>query len=122
MAFEKLPLEINELIASFLTDDNDLCRFTLLCHATHEAVHSYHCTVWRDRFDAKFDLPPGKQGFALKKEYQTRQKVLCRDYTDYTGLTDGNLPEVIHVLRNLIVGTWKSPPTDHLQRRLLPLK
>lgn len=117
MAFEKLPLEINELIASFLTDDNDLCRFTLLCHATHEAVHSHHCTVWRDRFDAKFDLPPGKQGFALKKEYQTRQKVLCRGYTD---LTSVRLPEgkcFIYVLRNLIVGTWKSLPTDHVQRR-----
>lgn len=32
-------VEANELIASFLTDGNDLCRFTLLCHATHEAVH-----------------------------------------------------------------------------------
>lgn len=70
MAFEKLPLEINELIASFLTNDYDLCRFTLLCHVTHQAVHSHHCTVWRERLNAKFDLPPGKQGCAF-------QKVLC---------------------------------------------
>lgn len=104
MAFEKLPLEINELIASFLTDDNDLCCFTLLCHVTHDAVHSHHCTVWRDRFDATFDLPPGKKGFALKKEYQIRQKVLCR------GFTGQSFIHVIHVLRNLIVGTWKSQP------------
>lgn len=117
MTFAKLPLEINELIASFLADDNDLCRFTLLCHVTYEAVHSHHCTVWRDRFDAKFDLPPGKKGFALKKEYQIRQKVLCRGYT---GLISGDLTEgkcFIHVLRNLIVGTWKLSSTDYLQRR-----
>lgn len=117
MAFEKLPLEINEMIASFLTDDNDLCRFTLLCHVTHEAVHSHHCTVWRDRFDAKFDLPPGKKGFALKKEYQIRQKVLCRACTGFLSRDLQEGKRFIHVLRNLIVGTWKSPPTDHLQRR-----
>lgn len=116
MAFVKLPLELNELIASFLTDDNDLCRFTLLCHVTHDAVHSHYCTVWRDRFHSKFDLPPGRKGFALKTEYQIRQKVLCRGYT---GLFPGDLQEdicFIHVLRNLIVGTWKAPSTDYLHR------
>lgn len=105
MAFAKLPLEITELVASFLADDRDLCFFTLVCRHTHAAVHSNHCAVWRDRFDANFDLPPGKRGFALKKEYQTRQKVLRRVYT---GLIPGDLPEekfFIHVLRNLIVGT-----------------
>lgn len=117
MAFVELPLEIIELIASFLTDDKDLCRFTLLCHLTYDAVHSHHCTIWRDRFNAKFDMPPGRKGFALKKEYQIRQKVLCRGYTEPP---PGDLPEekcFVHVLRNLIVGTWKSPSTDYLQRR-----
>lgn len=105
MAFVKLPLEINELIASFLADDHDLCLFTLVCRHTHAAVHSHHCTIWRDRFDANFDLPPGKGGFALKKEYQIRQKALRQGYT---GLLTGDLPEekcFIYVLRNLIVGT-----------------
>ncbi|EPS34098.1 hypothetical protein PDE_09060 [Penicillium oxalicum 114-2] len=74
--FLKLPNEILQHIASFLTSDQDLGNFGLACRAINDRVLGSASSVWRTRFQDRYDLPPGKTNAELGFEYRVRALVL----------------------------------------------
>ncbi|MCJ1223689.1 hypothetical protein MMC12_000332 [Toensbergia leucococca] len=105
MAFNILPIEINEHIASYLMLDSDLSSFTLTCHEARAAVNSSRSGIWRQRFARSFDLPPRKLSYELKTKYQLRQKTLRRPVRFQYG-QDFVERRALELVRDLIVESF----------------
>ncbi|KAJ5906225.1 uncharacterized protein N7473_003141 [Penicillium subrubescens] len=72
----ELPNEILQRIAGFLPADQDLRNLNLVCRELRDRVLAPESTLWRTRFNEKYDLPKGRNYAELKMEYQTRAIVL----------------------------------------------
>ena len=96
-------VQINEHIASYLTNDKDLCRFTAVCTQTYVAVHNERAGLWRERFTACYDLPPGKSGSELKQIYQMRRKALYNEIEWVVGQRKEEALALV-ALRDIVVG------------------
>lgn len=98
-------MKLNQHIATYLTNDSDLCNFTLVCHQTHAAVHSPRSSVWRQRFSQVFDILPWKQSHELKAQYQNRRQVLRKGAHFVLG-RESEERGCLEVMRDLIIGTY----------------
>ncbi|KAL9614852.1 MAG: hypothetical protein Q9167_000685 [Letrouitia subvulpina] len=78
VAFNRLPMELNEQIAYNLSNDKDLSSFSAVCRSTRDAVFSDRSGVWRSRFSTAFDFPAGKSSTQMKHDYRLRRKYLRR--------------------------------------------
>ncbi|KAL8745747.1 MAG: hypothetical protein Q9190_002155 [Brigantiaea leucoxantha] len=103
MAFNRLPMEINEQIAYNLKNDKDLTNFSAVCRTTRDAVLFPRSGVWRVRFSEVFDVPSGKKFQQTRKEYQERMRYIQR----HCQLSQGQQMDefrCLRVMRDLIVG------------------
>ncbi|KAA6410876.1 MAG: hypothetical protein FRX48_05186 [Lasallia pustulata] len=117
MAFNNLPVELNQHIATYLTNDSDLCSFTLVCYQTHAAVHTPRSSVWRQRFNEIFDIIPGRQSHELKMQYQHRRRVLRKGAHFVLG-RGSEERSCLEVIRDLIIESFantasSSPTSSH---------
>ncbi|KAF2495820.1 hypothetical protein BU16DRAFT_560682 [Lophium mytilinum] len=79
MAFNLLPIELNQEIAHYIDSDKDLCAFAATCQETRNAVQSDGGSFWNRRFRSRFALEPGRHdNEVLRKKYQRRRKWLRR--------------------------------------------
>ncbi|GAE00271.1 hypothetical protein ACLA_045390, partial [Paecilomyces variotii No. 5] len=69
---------IIENIAFLLEDDGDLINLSLTCAWMKTALLSDKSSIWRRRFEEKYDLPQGKSSAQIKLEYQTRSIILSQ--------------------------------------------
>ena len=92
-----------ENVASYLTDDKDLCRFASICPETYAAVHSNRSGVWRTRFALKYDSPLGKTAPELKKIYTTRCTTLSKQVLFYHGRSSEE-QKCLRIIRDLVIG------------------
>ncbi|MCJ1427607.1 hypothetical protein MMC29_005510 [Sticta canariensis] len=107
MAFRKLPVEMLENVASYLTDDKDLCRFASICPETYAAVHSNQSGVWRTRFAFKYDSPLGKTAPELKKIYTTRCTILNKQVLFYHGRSSEE-QKCLRIIRDLVIDSFSN--------------
>lgn len=96
--------KINEKVATYLSHDQDLCHFTLICRRTHQAVQHFRSGVWRHFFTTLYDVPARRTGHQLKQQYQVRQRSLR-----FGPETSGK--EHLEALRDLILGKWVHSPS-----------
>lgn len=68
--------QILQTITSLLSSDKDVVNFSLVCKEIWERVLATDSTIWRHRFSAKYDIPPGRTSSELMWEYQIRAIVL----------------------------------------------
>lgn len=94
-----------------MSNDKDLCRFTLICHQTYAAVHTLRAGLWRQRFASCYDLPLGKLGNELKHTYQFRRKTLGREVHFLAGQEHAEL-WALEVIRDLLIGTSSGHQTS----------
>ena len=101
-AFQRLPIEVNENIASFLDTDKDFANFNAICRETHDTIQSHRCGAWRAQWKQEYDLPLGMTGSQLKAQYQERRMYLyTKAFRD--GLADAEM-NCIRVLKQLVIG------------------
>lgn len=101
-AFQLLPIEVNENIASYLDTVRDFANFNAICRETRDAIQSHRCGAWRAQFRQEYDLPPGMTGPQIKAEYQRRRMCLHTKRFDMGRSTaEANC---IAVLKRLIIG------------------
>ncbi|MCJ1253742.1 hypothetical protein MMC24_001554 [Lignoscripta atroalba] len=111
MAFNILPIELNQQIVSFLPDDKDLRSFDLTCRQTHDAISSQRSSIWRLRFAQLFDLLPHKSSIELKRKYQCRRKIMQKSCY----FKEGHEPterRYLELFRDLIVESFANANPD----------
>lgn len=108
-AFQLLPVEVNENIASFLDTDKDFANFNAICLGTRNTIQSHRCGAWRAQWKQEYDLPLGMTGLQIKAEYQRRRMVLhTRVFHMGTTTAEKNC---IATLKQLIIGKIARPLT-----------
>ncbi|KAF2832993.1 hypothetical protein CC86DRAFT_338057 [Ophiobolus disseminans] len=110
VAFNSLPIELNQAIAREIENDKDLATYRLICRGTNDAVDADNLSFWRTKFREKFALKEGVANQELKQLYQNRTKQLARG-TGYSFHRGHRLREkdVVKVLRELIVESFQGP-------------
>ncbi|KAJ5665628.1 uncharacterized protein N7477_008076 [Penicillium maclennaniae] len=59
-----------------MSTDRDVSLLSRACKDMHRRLLAPESTIWRVRFEERYDLPRGRQARELKPEYQTRALVL----------------------------------------------
>ncbi|KAI9839951.1 MAG: hypothetical protein M1819_000143 [Sarea resinae] len=78
MAFNNLPAEMNQNIASFVGSDQDFVNFGAICKTTYHEV--LQCPIlWKKRFACVFDMTSHMSGKDLVELYKKRQGLLHSD-------------------------------------------
>jgi len=102
--------QLNEHIASYLNADKDVANFALVCQATHNAIESHRCGLWRRLYASKFDVPESRTGVELKVKYKLRCRALRRT-TNWQKGHDPNEARVMKFLQDLVCGKLTFPRT-----------
>ncbi|KAF2739843.1 hypothetical protein EJ04DRAFT_425903 [Polyplosphaeria fusca] len=116
-AFNKLPIELNKMIADYIESNQDIAHFAAACRATHDAIEGDLGSFWRKRFRETYAMALGKvntkkeqgqQNYQLRKVYTVRSKILRRGTTVsfQFGLSKRE-HYVLRILRDLIVESFK---------------
>ncbi|KAF2199038.1 hypothetical protein GQ43DRAFT_377200 [Delitschia confertaspora ATCC 74209] len=107
MAFNVLPIELNQAIAKYLESDKDVCAFSTVCHSTHNAVEGDRGSFWRTRFRERFAYDQKKTNMVLKKQYQDRRKQLKAGLAlEFLHGIKQPEKDVMRVLRDLILESF----------------
>ncbi|KAH7114224.1 hypothetical protein B0J11DRAFT_496496 [Dendryphion nanum] len=108
-AFNKLPIELNQLVAHNLDLDSDIIHFGLACKEAHNAIWQDRYSFWRIRFREKYDLPQDMvDNRAIVILYRDRAWIFNKGITvkfEY-GRTRKEI-KVIEALKGLILESFK---------------
>ncbi|KAF2761678.1 hypothetical protein EJ05DRAFT_181587 [Pseudovirgaria hyperparasitica] len=131
MAFNILPIELNQGIASFIADDRDLCAFRSICSATRNAIDGDKFSFWRSRFREHFDLVKGVEAEKLRRRYQHRMRHMRHnDTTRFSKGSERQSKSLLNIVKDLILESFNGDSKDvhgrpmsknlqHLQRLAL---
>ncbi|KAI4722389.1 hypothetical protein E4T48_01339 [Aureobasidium sp. EXF-10727] len=122
-AFELLPVEIRQSIASYI-DDKSITSYRLICRSTKHALDEDEGSFWRTRYLDSYDppqnLPIGERSVVnewFKKQYQCRKRVERQRFDFQAGNSKKEM-ECLSLMRDLInesfhinPHTSKQPPT-----------
>ncbi|KAK3204076.1 hypothetical protein GRF29_106g1594149 [Pseudopithomyces chartarum] len=64
-AFNKLPIELNQRIPSFLSDHKDIANYSLICRKTDHAINDNKFSFWCAKYCDDFVLPGGRTNTQL---------------------------------------------------------
>ena len=103
MAFNSLPIELNEQIAYYIETDQTLCAFASVCRATHAAVNAVNSGLWKRFFNEVYDPTDDQGSRSLKRKYQARRRMAHRCMKFIKGNTKDELL-CLYILRDLING------------------
>ncbi|KAL1634968.1 hypothetical protein SLS56_002052 [Neofusicoccum ribis] len=117
-AFQVLPVELNQEIASNLTNDKDLVNFRAACRAARDAIDDQDSS-WFKRFTQLYDYPanlhknsPGYKA-KIRKLYQKRSKYLVRSPPHFkTGCTQRE-EDTLKMVAELINDSYNSSSSVH---------
>ena len=107
-------------IAVFTATDRELCNFQTICPRTYAVIAEPRASIWRTKYIQTYDLCRQVviTNAELKKEYQTRQRVVAG--SRHVRIRDGYMPKeqiIVELLKILITGTHccNSPNRSYLE-------
>ncbi|OAK98834.1 hypothetical protein IQ06DRAFT_327330 [Phaeosphaeriaceae sp. SRC1lsM3a] len=108
VAFNTLPIELNQGIARYLESDKDFVAFRATCRGARNAIDADNGSFWRAVFREKFALRQGRTNKDLRRTYQRRMKLLRRGtgYDFYWGHSKRE-QDVVEVLQDIIVESFE---------------
>ncbi|KAL8973768.1 MAG: hypothetical protein Q9197_001982 [Variospora fuerteventurae] len=115
--FARLPPEINQEIAKYLSD-KDVVSFARLQRETYEAVIPVHAGHWRVRFKQQFDLEEKKSPATIAADYKSRKL----HFTHKVFFKFGNDPKEIlclEAIRQMIIESHphsRNAPSNNYQQ------
>ncbi|KAI4141464.1 MAG: hypothetical protein LQ341_003513 [Variospora aurantia] len=115
--FARLPPEINQEIAKYLSD-KDVVSFARLQRETYEAVIPVHAGHWRVRFKQQFDLEEKKSPATIAADYKSRKL----HFTHKVFFKFGNDPKEIlclEAIRQMIIESHthsRDAPSNNYQQ------
>jgi hypothetical protein len=105
------PVEINQVICSYLITDIDLLNFALTCKCANVAAFEDD-SVLRQRFRSEFDQPTGPdtaefdwKELDLKRMYIERRCFLKQDIYWLQGRENGER-HALHLIRRMLIGMF----------------
>ncbi|EME49481.1 hypothetical protein DOTSEDRAFT_49736 [Dothistroma septosporum NZE10] len=105
-ALDKCPVEVVELIGSFLESDQDVKNFRATCRHVHHNIEGHNGSFWRDRFLESFDQPhTPMSNVEYKRLYQARKRLFTNGATFRFGHSSQEMV-CLEMLRDMAIESY----------------